>query len=120
MSKHKWLKGRPSVCALCGYVEGNLMTHEQLKCDNGFPPLARILIEFINHSQQRYDTCGDYFLSDHPDMPSAGEVLHVKVSRLPDRREMLLVAIHELGVDWLTYSRHIEELSYNNPPEPLP
>lgn len=131
-----------------------------------------VSIASIQHDQQRYDTCGDYFVGD------ATGALYVQVSHLPDRREMLLVAIHELcewalceakgitpdeidkfdlnydpgdmlpqepgdnpdapyyhqhqvatgierilaaelGVDWLTYERHVSELEYNNPVEPL-
>lgn len=47
-----------------------------------------ILLE-TPHDQQRYDTCGDWYTSSW-----AGLV--IKVSHLKDRREMFLVAIHEL------------------------
>jgi hypothetical protein len=125
-----------------------------------------IRIEFVKHSDQRYNTCGDYFSGPLFDQ--------IKVSLLPDRREHLLVAIHELiemalcesawidnksiddfdqtfegegepgddsnapyykqhqiatgierllaaemGVDWLTYERHINELEYKQPIEPI-
>src|SRR5271165_7327512 len=50
-------------------------------------PLA-IAIRFIPHRLQRYDTCGDYYQME--------DTLCVQVSELNDRREMLLVAIHEL------------------------
>ncbi len=50
----------------------------------------KIIIETIKHSQQRYNTCGDYYYSDY-----AGADM-ILVSHLPDRREILLVAIHEL------------------------
>jgi len=136
--------------------------------------MLNISIQSIPHYQQRYDTCGDYFDA------SEGEGVVINVSELPSRREMLLVAIHELiemalceaegvgfeeidefdreheaslpkgdetepgdrsdapyykqhqiasgierilaaemGVDWLTYSRHVEELNYSQPVEPI-
>ena len=129
----------------------------------------RITINSIPHDRQRYDTCGDYYEAGYISAET-GEMkgLEVRVSQLADRREMLLVAIHELcewalcqaagisneaidqfdlsqehyfegepgdqptapyykqhqiatgierilaaemGVDWLEYERHIEELS---------
>ena len=128
-----------------------------MKRDNSL----QIEILSIPHSQQRYETCGDYFTRNGVDI--------IAVSELPDRRETLLVAIHELiemalcqiagisnasidrfdmspeysdyegepgdlpaapyyrqhqiatgierllaaemGVDWLTYERHIQELA---------
>lgn len=51
----------------------------------------RILIESIPHKDQRYDTCGDY-----QDFTSH---IYISVSELPDKREMLLIAIHEL-IEW--------------------
>lgn len=128
-----------------------------------------LLVSIISvpHKEQRYDTCGDYY----------GDPPMIVVSELPSRREMLLVAIHELielalceaegigieeidkfdmaeemdqdgidpgdhsespyykqhqiasgiekllaaemGVDWLTYERHVAELDYSQPVEPL-
>lgn len=128
-----------------------------------------LLVSIISvpHKEQRYNTCGDYY----------GDPPMIVVSYLPSRREMLLVAIHELielalceaegveieeidrfdmqegmdiegiepgdhpdapyykqhqiasgierilaaemGVDWLTYERHIAELDYSKPVEPL-
>lgn len=50
-----------------------------------------ILIESIPHNLQRYDTCGDYV--------EKGGLTSIHVSELPDRREMLLIAIHEL-IEW--------------------
>ena len=125
----------------------------------------KIVIESIPHSQQRYDTCGDYYRRGNEPLGT----LNILVSELPDHREMILVAIHELieavlcdaagisfneidrfdmafvpneecsepgadpaapyysqhllataieivlaaelGVDWSTYARHIQELS---------
>jgi hypothetical protein len=51
----------------------------------------RIIIDTIPHSDQRYNTVGDYF--------QAEDALVINVSQLADRREMLLIAIHEL-VEW--------------------
>lgn len=44
-----------------------------------------------DHWLQRYDTVGDWYISEALDRD-----LFIKVSTLPDRREMWLVAIHEL------------------------
>ena len=51
----------------------------------------RVHIIQTEHYLQRYDTVGDWYYSDFSD----GD-LFVKVSTLPDRREMWLIAIHEL------------------------
>ncbi len=59
-----------------------------------------ILIYSADHKSQRYNTCGDYFQGEN--------CLHVVVSRLPDRREMLLVAIHEL-IEWALVSTAADE-----------
>jgi hypothetical protein len=48
----------------------------------------RIIIDTIPHSDQRYNTVGDYFESQ--------DAVCINVSQLADRREMLLIAIHEL------------------------
>lgn len=55
----------------------------------------RIVIREVPHHMQRYDTCGDYFM----DQDDEGDHLTITVSRLEDRNEMLLVAIHEL-IEW--------------------
>lgn len=47
-----------------------------------------IWISSIPHNAQRYDTCGDY--------QYVNNVLSLTISELPSRREMYLVAIHEL------------------------
>lgn len=47
-----------------------------------------IWISSIPHNAQRYDTCGDY--------QYVNNVLSLTISELPNRREMYLVAIHEL------------------------
>jgi hypothetical protein len=51
---------------------------------------VRIVIDSIAQSEQRYATCGDWITSPHS--PS----LAIRVSRLEDKREMWLVAVHEL------------------------
>jgi hypothetical protein len=56
----------------------------------------RISIASIPHSSQRYDTCGDYYYGqDH----IQEDTLFINVSQLASRREMILVAIHEL-IEW--------------------
>jgi hypothetical protein len=51
--------------------------------------IERVLIEFIPHDSQRYDTCGDWAYD--------GTTLVLRVSHLPDRRHEQLVAVHELA-----------------------
>lgn len=64
----------------------------EVHCDHHI----QIDIQSIPHSSQRYDTCGDYYLGkNHIDE----QTLFINVSKLTDRREMLLVAIHEL-IEW--------------------
>jgi len=53
----------------------------------------KIIIESIPHKDQRYDTCGDYWI-DPKD-----RTVHIKVSELDSLPEMLCIAIHEL-VEW--------------------
>jgi len=48
----------------------------------------RIVIDFIPQSEQRYDTCGDWFYN--------GKTLVLKISRTSDMRHHQLVAVHEL------------------------
>jgi hypothetical protein len=143
---------------------------------NTRPRSFSIFIQDLPHRRQRYDTCGDWFVGEK----AYGEDVWIKVSTLPDRREMWLIAIHELieaclcevagitqaqvddfdmragqdnrldnlepgdnaqapyyrqhqiasgierllaaelGVDWLTYERHIEELSSGSSIDPPP
>jgi hypothetical protein len=49
---------------------------------------VRILIESIPHALQRYPTVGDW--------TRGADTLYIKVSELPDEREMILVGLHEL------------------------
>lgn len=49
----------------------------------------KITIETIPHSQQRYDTCGDWLFDDNGD-------LLIRVSELGDWRYEALVGVHEL------------------------
>lgn len=59
--------------------------------------------------------CGDGLPlepGDHPEAP------YYKQHQFASGIERILAA--EMGVDWLTYSRHIEELEYNQPVEPAP
>lgn len=48
----------------------------------------KISIETIPHSDQRYNTCGDYFYRRG--------VLCIRVSELTSRHEMACIAVHEL------------------------
>jgi hypothetical protein len=50
----------------------------------------KIIINFIRHKDQRYDTVGDYFKSG-----TIGEAI-INVSSMVDERYEMLVAIHEL------------------------
>jgi hypothetical protein len=50
----------------------------------------RIVINFIPHNNQRYNTIGDYYESGQ-----IGEV-HINISEMKDKRYEFLVAIHEL------------------------
>jgi hypothetical protein len=58
-------------------------------------------IKDIEHSQQAYDTVGNWSF-----LP--GEVLKIEVSRMSDERYMLLVAIHELVEAWLCKTAGID------------
>jgi len=61
----------------------------------------RINIEVIPHEQQRYPTVGDYWMEDG--------VQQVRVSRLPDWRYEILVAVHEIVELAITRHRGIPE-----------
>jgi hypothetical protein len=55
----------------------------------------KIDIKSIPHQDQRYETCGDWFYIDTGELVTDG-TLCIRVSQLSSRREMLLIAIHEL------------------------
>ena len=59
----------------------------------------RIYIEFIPHALQRYDTCGDYRTEVCGYEDARYVQTRISVSLMPDKRWMLLVAIHEL-IEW--------------------
>ena len=61
----------------------------------------KINIEVIPHEQQRYPTVGDYWTEDG--------VQQVRVSRLPDWRYEILVAVHEIIELAITRHRGIPE-----------
>jgi hypothetical protein len=61
----------------------------------------RINIEVIPHEVQRYPTVGDYWVEDG--------VQQVRVSRLPDWRYEILVAVHEIVELALARHRGIPE-----------
>jgi hypothetical protein len=58
----------------------------------------RIVIETVEHSAQRYDTCGDWrwLPRNTADPYDKGDVLAITVSRMADWRSEALVAVHEL------------------------
>lgn len=49
----------------------------------------KITIKIIPHSEQRYDTCGDWWISEEGNW-------HIAISELGDPRYNFLVALHEL------------------------
>lgn len=61
----------------------------------------KILIETIPHSAQRYPTVGDWYVD------YLSDTLHIKVSRMEDRRHIYLIAIHELTEAFLCMHRGI-------------
>lgn len=63
--------------------------------------IERIVIRFINHSQQRYPTVGDWELIDN--------TLIITVSRMSDKRRMLLIAMHELTEAIICYYQGITQ-----------
>lgn len=50
--------------------------------------IQKIIIEFIPHAEQRYNTCGDWLYE--------GDTLVIRVSATDDQRNQQLVAVHEL------------------------
>lgn len=59
------------------------------------PMKPLVLIRSIPHQDQRYDTVGDYYEMEG----LGGKFLSISVSQLEDRREVMLIAIHEL-IEW--------------------
>jgi hypothetical protein len=51
--------------------------------------IHKITIEFVDHCNQRYDTCGDWLIDPEG-------TLRIKVSKTEDPRNALAVAYHEL------------------------
>lgn len=62
----------------------------------------KIVIETIPHDRHRYPTIGDYWRD-------ADGTLQVRVSEMPDSRDVLLVALHELVEVVLCEHRGIRE-----------
>jgi len=60
----------------------------------------RIYIESIPHSQQRYNTCGDYLVDELG-------VLQVRVSEMSNWARMALIVIHELWEYFIVKRRKI-------------
>ena len=63
-------------------------------------PHMHIVIDTVSHSEQRYDTAGDYWLSSDGTM-------HIRVSRMADPRHEQLVALHEMVELMIVDSRKI-------------
>ena len=63
--------------------------------------LPKIEVEFINHSQQRYDTAGDYYKD--------GKKQILKISKMKNLDYEFSVMIHELIEWYLTEKRGIKE-----------
>lgn len=59
----------------------------------------KIVIEFIPHNKQRYETVGDWYYRNRE--------LHIRVSMMSDWRYEILVAIHELAEVMLCKHRGI-------------
>jgi len=62
----------------------------------------RISIETIPHQDQRYETCGDWYIG--PD-----DTIHIKVSDMGNADYEFLVALHELCEFWLCNKRGITD-----------
>jgi len=63
--------------------------------------MKRIVIEFIPHKEQRYETVGDYWHD--------GDTLNIRVSDMGNDLYNELVAIHELVEELLTRNNGISE-----------
>jgi hypothetical protein len=82
--------------------EGNTAQQQpRNRGENKFGGGRRIIIQFIDHKDQRYPTVGDYYES--------GEIgtVHLMVSKMKDPRYELLVAIHELVEMTLCADAHV-------------
>lgn len=78
----------------------------------------KIHITSIPHSEQRYDTSGDYFVDKEG-------ITQVRVDQSTDEREMFLIAIHELieafiakhrGISWQKIDKF--DIEYRGKGEP--
>ncbi len=63
-----------------------------------------ILIDFVKHSDQRYDTCGDW-----KDIDMQPYEARVRVSIMKDWRFMVLIAVHELCEWAICKQQHVTE-----------
>ena len=53
--------------------------------------MNKIIVEFIGHKDQRYDTVGDwYYGKDDP------QLLHIRISRMSNQQREFMVLLHEL------------------------
>jgi hypothetical protein len=68
---------------------------------------VKIIIEVIDHANQRYPTCGDYFFDDEG-------TFHIKVSHTGDSRYNALIAVHELVESVLIAENEIPIQSIDN------
>lgn len=86
-----------------------------------------IQIKTIPHSEQRYPTCGDYWIDDH-------EVIQIRISVMGDHNQTMarkyefLVAIHELvemglcklsGVDFRSIDNFDKDFEAGRSPEDM-
>jgi hypothetical protein len=75
-----------------------------------------VVIEFIPHNQQRYDTLGDWRFVQQGNK----KVLLISISKMKDRRSELAVAVHELVESLLCAEANItpemvDEWDFNYP-----
>jgi hypothetical protein len=68
---------------------------------NKLDKVTEVRITRIPHAMQRYNTLGDYFLSEN------GETLHITISDTGDVRDFVLVALHEFIESTLCLNRDI-------------
>jgi hypothetical protein len=64
-------------------------------------------IKTIPHSEQRYETCGDYWVDEQG-------VQQVRISELNDWRYEMLIAVHEIVELSLARHRNIDEVEITN------
>jgi hypothetical protein len=66
--------------------------------------MTAVVVDFIPHQEQRYDTCGDWWFDNTG-------TLQIRVSILPDERMMQAIALHEQVEALLCKASGIEEVA---------